>query len=115
MSKKKVLLIDDENDFGLLLKSFFSKRGFEVFLSQTLTDGMKALETVNPDIVILDNNLPDGMGWDKADYVLEKNGGTQLILISAYRHDNAITQKYPSVKIYEKPVSLTELNNFLSK
>ncbi|HMH34856.1 MAG TPA: response regulator [Puia sp.] len=114
MMKKKVLLVDDENDFGLLLKSYFSKRGFEVFLSQTLTEGMRTLERIKPDILILDNNLPDGMGWEKTAYVLEKNAGIQLILISAYHHDSSISLKFPSVKILEKPVSLSELNNFLS-
>ena len=54
---KKVLIIDDEADFGLLLKNFFIKRDCEVFVSLKLIGGMKMLESVKPDLIFLDNNL----------------------------------------------------------
>ena len=60
MKKKKVLIIDDEEDFGMLMKRFFSQKNYDVYVAYTISDGMKLLNEVLPDIIFLDNNLPDG-------------------------------------------------------
>src|SRR5258708_33458075 len=106
MLNKKVLIIDDENDFGYLLKSFLSRRGCEVHLSHTLREGMQALDEIKPDILILDNNLPDGLGWEKIEYILHRQMGIKLILVSAFHHNYSFAQKFPDVKVFEKPISL---------
>ena len=48
-----------------------------------LSDGPEILDEHLPDIIFLDNNLPDGYGWDKTDYILSTYPQTQLNLISA--------------------------------
>ena len=111
---KKILIVDDESDFGNLLKNFLSRRGYEVHLSHTLREGMQALDDIKPDFLILDNNLPDGLGWEKMEYIIGKLKDIKLILISAYHHNLALTQKFPDVKIFEKPIVLAELNEYLS-
>jgi DNA-binding NtrC family response regulator len=83
MKNKKVLIIDDEVDFGLLMRSFFSKKNYDVFVAHTIEDGMKTLEEQKPDFVFLDNNLPDGLGWGKTEFILVNYPATQLNLISA--------------------------------
>lgn len=60
--KKKILLIDDDRDFGLLLTSFFIGKNFEVVLAHTLTEGMATMERERPEYIFLDNGLPDGLG-----------------------------------------------------
>jgi two-component system OmpR family response regulator len=114
MSKKKVLIIDDETDFCLLLRNYFIRKNYEVHISHTLTEGMHALENINPDIIFLDNNLPDGLGWEKTEYITQKYANTKLNLISAYQYSSTISAKFPSVKIWEKPISINELNSYLS-
>ena len=114
MFKTKVLVIDDEADFGLLLKSHLSKRGYEVSISPTLKEGMEALEVFHPDYLFLDNNLPDGLGWEKTESVLNRFPHIRIILISAYQHDNFSPQKFPSVRIWEKPIKIADLNSYLS-
>lgn len=53
----KILVIDDEKDVVSLLKDFFEIQGFTVY---TAYDGMEALHKVevNPDIILLDINMP---------------------------------------------------------
>ncbi|HND44334.1 MAG TPA: response regulator, partial [Cyclobacteriaceae bacterium] len=68
--KKKVLIIDDEVDFGMLMKSFFKPKDFEVFVAHTIADGLQVLEDQKPDFLFLDNNLPDGLGWGKTEFIL---------------------------------------------
>jgi DNA-binding response OmpR family regulator len=110
---QSVLIIDDETDFCLLLKNFLVRKNYEVYLSHTLTEGMKMLEDLNPDILFLDNNLPDGLGWEKTEYIVEKHAHTRINLISAYQYNTALIPSFPAVKIWEKPISMRELNNYL--
>ncbi|RYE52567.1 MAG: response regulator [Sphingobacteriales bacterium] len=65
-SQRKVLIIDDEIDLCHLLKSYFLRKNYEVYLSHTLEQGLAFLRTLNPEIIFLDNNLPDGTGWSVA-------------------------------------------------
>jgi DNA-binding response OmpR family regulator len=106
MKIKKVLIIDDEEDFGMLMKRFFSQKNYEVFVAYTIEDGMKILDDEIPDIVFLDNNLPDGYGWDKTEYILGKYPQTQLNLISAL---NVPKTSASSFRILEKQMLLKEL------
>jgi two-component system, OmpR family, response regulator len=111
---KRMLIIDDETDFCLLMKNYFSRKNFEVHISHTLEEGMKNIDSIRPDIVFLDNNLPDGLGWEKTEYIIQHYPNTQINLISAFQYDHRFSNKYTSVKIWEKPISLTDLNTFLN-
>ena len=106
MNLKKVLIIDDEEDFGFLMKCFFTQKNFEVFVAYTIADGMKILLEQKPDIIFLDNNLPDGYGWDKTEYILTTFPQTQLNLISAL---NVPKTSASSFRILEKQMLLKEL------
>ena len=61
--KKKILVIDDEKDFCELLKTIFLRENFIVDCAFTLEEAEEKLRG-NPQIVLLDNNLPDGSGLD---------------------------------------------------
>ena len=111
-SRKKVLIIDDEVDLCLLLKTYLNRRNYEVYYSHTLSEGLNQFQQVLPDILFLDNNLPDGIGWEKAAGLLEKYPGLQVHLISAY-HPNTPDQLSSSFKVWEKPLTLRDLDNFI--
>lgn len=83
MKEKKILIVDDEADFGLLVKTFFANRKFEVYIAGSIAEGLNILEKEKPDYVFLDNNLPDGYGWGKTEFILEHYPQTQLNLISS--------------------------------
>ena len=113
-SVKRVLIIDDETDFCLLMKNYFVRKNYEVHIYHTLAEGMKNLDIINPDIIFLDNNLPDGLGWEKTDYISQHFPHTRINLISAYQYDHSFSDKLTSVRIWEKPISLTDLNKYLN-
>lgn len=112
---KKVLIIDDEIDFCLLLKSYLSKLRYEVYYSNSLNEGVEQAKKINPSIIFLDNNLPDGLGWELAVYFLEQYPKAQLNLISAYHPELPNVKVTPSLKIWEKPISLTDLEKYLKE
>lgn len=114
MNGKKVLIIDDEVDLCLLLKNFLTKQQHEVVISHKLSDGLKEALDFSPDIIFLDNNLPDhSQGWTKASYLLEALPNTALYLISAYKSNTDIPEN-PRLTIIEKPLSLKAIEQLIS-
>lgn len=107
---KKVLIIDDEIDLCLLLKGHFLRKGFEVFLAHSLEDGLRKLDETAPDILFLDNNLPDGTGWNKAPMIAEHYPRLFINLISAYHPSLPEMPKEARFQVIEKPFSLADLN-----
>lgn len=77
----KVLIIDDEADIRFLLKRALSAHEFAVAEAETLKQGLELYKETNPDIVILDVNLPDGIGTYYARKF--KNENNIVIFISA--------------------------------
>lgn len=104
--KKKVLIIDDDKDFGLSLKYFFADNNFELFLAYTLSDGMIMLEKERPDHIFLDNRLPDGSGWEKTEYILANYPQSHLNLLSALAVPKTSSSSF---RIFEKPITLEEI------
>ncbi len=112
MSSRKVLIIDDEMDLCLLLKNFFTKQNFEVVMSHKLSDGIREALDFFPDIVFLDNNLPDSQGWSKAGYLLEVLPNANIFLISAYKSVPSLPEN-PRLTIIEKPLSLKAIESLI--
>ena len=110
MLKLKVLIIDDEIDYCRILESYFKRKNYEVFSAFILKDGLNQIEQLKPDILILDNNLPDGKGWQHVDAIVEKNPQLRVFLISAYHQKSSPEISNDNVTIWEKPLSMTLLN-----
>jgi len=113
MNPTKVLLIDDEEDYCMLMKNFFLTRKCEVQMAHSIMEGLKLIDDYIPNILFLDNNLPDGKGWTHVDYILEKNPTLQIHLVSAYNPDTNNIAAISKVKVWEKPISLQNLSYIL--
>lgn len=111
--KKQVLIIDDEVDFCLLMQFYLSKKNCEVSFSHTLKDGLGSIQNKTPDIVILDNNLPDGLGWPAAKNILAAAPQVHLFLISANKSFNKFDLSNSNFQVVEKPISISQIDNFL--
>jgi len=110
MRQTKILIIDDEADLRILLKTYFEKNNCLVMLAETLDEGMLALETFKPDHIFLDNNLPDGSGWAKTQHILMNYPQCQLNLMSGYLVPKTSAMNF---RIVEKPISFKELDMIL--
>lgn len=60
--KKKILVIDDEVNIGLLLENFLAEQ-YEVIFMNNATDALDWLETSLPDLVICDIEMPAMDGY----------------------------------------------------
>jgi len=52
--KKKILIIDDDQDYGEALKIVLRNNGFHVDHALNIQDGRKSVEENRPDLIILD-------------------------------------------------------------
>lgn len=59
---KKVLVVDDENTVRSLLKIYLSKAGFELDFAEDGIQAMDKIKSFDPDVVILDTNMPGKNG-----------------------------------------------------
>ena len=64
---RKVLIIDDDSYFISLVTSILKQKNDIIFTADNIEDGIKLLDLHKPEMVLLDNNLPDGYGWGKAE------------------------------------------------
>jgi two-component system, OmpR family, response regulator len=112
LASDTVLIIDDEPDSCLLWTAFLTQMKFKVFTAITLKEGLELVEKVRPAIIFLDNNLPDGLGWDYIDVIRSKIPGCRINLISAFHFDQNRWLK-ENVNIIEKPVTLSSIKSLL--
>jgi len=108
--RKKVLIIDDEVDLSLLLQSFLTKKGYEVVISHTIAEGLAAINESEPAILFLDNNLPDGTGWEIAPSLAQKHKHLFIFLISAFHPTMPEMPEHSRFQLIEKPVSLAAID-----
>lgn len=113
MIKLKILIIDDEIDYCMIMKNFF-REAYEVFIAFTLREGLDLIESIHPDILFLDNNLPDGKGWTHVEPIVEKNPHLRIYLVSAYHQKGNFSSPSPNVVVWEKPLSLSLLQEIKS-
>ncbi|OVE74445.1 hypothetical protein BVX94_00295 [bacterium B17] len=59
--KRTILLIDDDPSLLLTLSDFLSFEGYEIVTASSGEEGLERLNTLDPDLIILDMSMP-GMG-----------------------------------------------------
>lgn len=84
---KKVLLVDDERELLTLLKEVFIKEGFrQIYEVDNGIDAILSVKEKNPDIIILDVNLPDIDGYKVCDRI-RKFSTSPIIFLTAMGED----------------------------
>lgn len=81
-NKTKLLVIDDESYFCEILKTFFSRHGYEVFLAGDGEEGLILFRDVRPDIILVDLNMPKVNGFQVLESVSGESPDTPVIVIS---------------------------------
>ena len=81
---KKLLVVEDEGQIGLVLNMILSERNFDLDYVPSLLSAQEYLEKNKPSVVILDNKLPDGFGVDFISYIKKKYPSIKIIMISGF-------------------------------
>lgn len=108
--RKKILIIEDCPDLGLLMGYCFEKLGHEVFSAPDGRSGLLAVKIHRPDVVLLDRTLTDMDGRDVCRALRESGDRTPLLFYTGRRGDPKCERcaSCASVELY-KPTSPTRL------
>lgn len=80
----KILVVDDDTAFCVMLKTFLQKKGFEVINAFNCQEAEEEIIKQIFDIVLTDLRLPDGDGLQILKLVKETSLETQVILMTGY-------------------------------
>ena len=108
---KKILIVDDDVAFGVMLKTWFQKNSWETVLASNLDQAVSASKTAQFDLILSDLRLPDGDGIMFLTSLREKNIMTPFIIMTGYADVqtavNAI--KMGAFDYLKKPITPTML------
>lgn len=79
-----LLIIDDDEDICLLLKKYFTKKGYTVDTATTGEEGIAQLRKKPTDLVLCDFKLPDYSGLEMLQKIKIISAQTQVIIITGY-------------------------------
>ena len=112
---KKVLVVEDEGEIGLLLNIILNEKDFELDYVNNLLSADEYLQKEEPSVIILDNKLPDGFGVDFISYIKKKYSDIKIIMISGFASAKDVALANGADMFFEKPFSKDELNKSLNK
>ncbi|MEI8193338.1 MAG: LytTR family DNA-binding domain-containing protein [Flavobacteriia bacterium] len=107
---KKVLIIDDEKRIRDFVKRMIDSFGLDLTVytdGENVETGLASIESLKPDIVFLDIQMPDGTGFDLLNRVKEKN--FELIFITAFQEYAIMAIKFSALDYILKPIDEEEL------
>jgi two-component system alkaline phosphatase synthesis response regulator PhoP len=61
--KKRILIVDDEPDFSMIVKKNLEKEGFDVELAYDGAEGLAKVKSNPPDAIVLDVMMPEMDGY----------------------------------------------------
>jgi DNA-binding response OmpR family regulator len=80
---KRILIVDDERDLCGLMHTFLTSKGYDVDCAHSLLEARMKWYEKHPTLVLLDNNLPDGIGLDMLEQNLSLLNNTRIIMMTA--------------------------------
>lgn len=111
MSKSKILIVDDDPAFCLMLATFLDKNGFESCKANTAKECLNILEKSSFSLVITDLRLPDFTGIEVLRKIKSVYPKTPVILMTGYGEIKTAVQaiKLGAYEYVTKPVNPDEI------
>jgi len=115
--KKKILIIDDEVNIGLLLSKFLTRNGFEVANAITGNSAMETMANDTFDLVLCDYRLDDTDGREILIKIKENYPTTGVIIITGYSDIKLAVEliKLGAYDYITKPLYPDEILNTINK
>lgn len=114
---KKILIIEDDVSFCLMMKTFLTKKGFEVFNAFSFKEATVILKDQQLDLVLTDVRLPDSDGIEILKHIKEVNHAIQVILMTGYTDIKTAVNvmKMGAFDYVSKPINSDEILHTINK
>ena len=80
--KRNILLVEDEGEICLLLTLALQDKNVNIQHVNSLRSAHGFLQKRHPSVILLDNRLPDGFGFDLLTYIKATCPETKVIMMS---------------------------------
>ena len=106
MGLKKILIVDDHDDFRAMLKEYLKKNnlGLEIFEASTGEMGVAKAACIRPDIVLMDINLPHSSGLEASKHIKGDHPDCDVIILTMFE-----------VKVFKEAARKIEATDFIGK
>jgi CheY-like chemotaxis protein len=104
-SSARVLIVDDERPVREMLREFLTIQGYEVSTAATGTEGLDAVPSFQPDVILLDRTMPGLSGPEVLSALSRAGIGIPVILISG----TEATRREGFFDVLSKPFDLPRL------
>lgn len=119
---KKIVIVDDEPNIVMTLEYTFKKQNFEVFIARDGSEALEILDSVIPDVIILDVMMPKVDGFQTLKTIKENRllTDTKVVFLTAKNKASDIEKglKLGADKYLTKPFSVkkivSEINEFIA-
>jgi len=112
-----ILIVDDEEHFRHTTSSFLTSMGYETIHAETLAEARQNLHQGKADIILLDVNLPDGLGPELLEDTAHVAQRPPIILITAFGDIETAVEamKNGAHDFLEKPIQLSRLEQSVQR
>jgi DNA-binding response OmpR family regulator len=117
----KVLIAEDDRDFGNILSQYVTISGFEVTLGRDGKEAWELFNQVKPDICVLDVMMPEMDGFSLAEKIKEVNPSVPIIFLTAKSLKEDIVRGLKIgaddyiTKPFDPEVLILRINNILKR
>jgi DNA-binding NtrC family response regulator len=113
----KLLIVDDEIDIREFAKSFFKKRGIQVFTASAGSEALEIIEQEQPNLVLLDIRMEEMNGVDVLKKIREKGHKVKVIMVSGVEEESTVKEAESQgiTGFIHKPLVLDELQKIVLK
>ena len=114
---KAILIVEDDITFGMMLKTWLGKKGFEVSSVSNIARARKHIESQTVDLVLSDLRLPDYEGIDLLKWMNDRGLDIPLIIMTGYAdiQSAVLAMKLGARDYIAKPVNPEELLKKISE
>lgn len=108
---RSILIVEDDITYGMMLKTWLAKKGFQVTSASSIARAQKQIETERVDLILSDLRLPDRDGIDLLKWLGERGLQIPLIIMTGYAEIQSAVQamKLGACDYIAKPVNPDEL------
>jgi len=108
--KARVLVVEDDKDISLGIRTVLGRNGFDVMSSADGKDGLRVFHDSRPDLVVLDIGLPTLDGWAVLERIRDLSDVPVLILTAHGNESDKVRGLHNGADDYlTKPFSNREL------
>lgn len=109
-NKRTIMIIDDDQDLAMLVSDLMEDNAYRTVLASSIEEAYQLLLKQNPDLILLDINLPDGCGYELCEE-LRRVSQVPVIFVSARtsEDDKVVGLDIGGDDYLAKPFSLKEL------